>query len=92
MIFSNRALLSRSNFKNSAATPPQIKPISKNHGNCPAVGEGNFGTEYHGSIPKNVREVITDITAAHTSGANRFMEKLPSTISDANTAPVIGAL
>ena len=32
------------------------------------------------------------ITEAQTSGAKRFMEKLPSTMSDAKTAPAIGAL
>ena len=32
------------------------------------------------------------ITAAQTRGANRFMEKFPSTINAENTAPEMGAL
>lgn len=82
----------RNNFKNSAAPPPHKIPSTKNHGNCAGTTSGNFGTSYHGLIPKNVREVIVAITDAQTSGAKRFMEKFPSTISDAKTAPAIGAL
>src|SRR5690606_5150567 len=52
----------------------------------------NGGTLYHGSIPKKLRDTIVAITEEKTSGANRFIEMLPSTINEANTAPAIGAL
>ena len=50
------------------------------------------GTEYHGLIPKKLRETIVATTDANTSGANRFIEKFPSTIVAAKTDPAIGAL
>src|SRR5436190_645634 len=50
------------------------------------------GTVYQGLIPKKLRETIVATTEAKTKGANRFMEKLPSTTSEANTAPAMGAL
>ena len=43
-------------------------------------------------MPKKLRVVMVATTDANTSGANKFIEKLPSTISAANTAPEIGAL
>src|SRR5213075_1508290 len=54
--------------------------------------KSNGGTVYHGLMPKNVRETVAATTDAHTIGANRFIDKFPSTINDANTAPEIGAL
>src|SRR6185437_6668288 len=71
---------------------PAAIPSSTNHGNCEMRVNSNGGTVYHGLIPKNVRETVVATTDAHTTGANKFMEKFPSTISDANTAPEIGAL
>ena len=47
----------------------------------------NGGTVYQGRMPKKLRETIVATTDANTSGANRFIEKFPSTISAANTAP-----
>ena len=43
-------------------------------------------------MPKKLRETIVATTDANTSGANKLIEKLPSTISAANTAPDMGAL
>ena len=43
-------------------------------------------------MPKKLRETMVATTDERTSGANRFMEKLPSTICAANTAPATGAL
>jgi hypothetical protein len=43
-------------------------------------------------MPKNVRETTAAVTEATTSGAKRFIEKFPSTICAAKTAPLIGAL
>ena len=39
-----------------------------------------------------LRETIAAITEEQISGANRFIEKLPSTMSAEKIAPVIGAL
>jgi hypothetical protein len=52
----------------------------------------NGGGEYQDFMPKKLRVIIVATTDEKTSGANRFMEKFPSTISEANTAPAIGAL
>jgi len=57
-----------------------------------SVAAGNGGILYHGSMPKKLRDTIAAMTDEKTSGAKRFIEKFPSTISDANTAPAIGAL
>src|SRR3954467_12311459 len=43
-------------------------------------------------MPKKLRENIVATTEAKTKGANKLIEKLPSTISAAKTAPEIGAL
>ena len=43
-------------------------------------------------MPKKLRETMVAITEAKTNGANRLIEKFPSTINAANTAPEIGAL
>src|SRR5437870_2093748 len=43
-------------------------------------------------MPKKLRETMVAITEAKTNGANRLIEKFPSTISAAKTAPEIGAL
>jgi len=37
-------------------------------------------------MPKKLRETMVATTDAHTRGAKRFMEKLPRTMSEANTA------
>ena len=43
-------------------------------------------------MPKKLRDTIAAMTEEKTSGAKRFIEKLPSTMSAEKTAPVIGAL
>src|ERR1700722_5299665 len=72
-------------------TPVKI-PRTKNQGNCVNRAKSYAGTTYHGCIPKKLRDTMLAITDEKTSGANRFIEKFPSTINAANTAPVIGAL
>src|SRR6185437_549921 len=67
-------------------------PSKMNQGNCPMRVNSNGGTVYQGLIPKNVRDTVAATTEAHTTGANKFIEKLPSTIKDAKTAPEMGAL
>src|SRR5437773_12199211 len=67
-------------------------PRNRNHGNCVRLKNSNAGTRYAGSIPKKLRETMVATTEAKTSGANKLIEKLPSTISAAKTAPEIGAL
>ena len=88
----NCSRLERKNFRKTAPRMPHKSPNKMNHGNCAGALGGNCGTLYHGSIPKKLRETVAATTEAHTSGAKRFMEKFPSTISEAKTAPVIGAL
>src|SRR5882724_1074628 len=78
-------------MKNAPITPV-INPRTKNHGNCVKLLKSNFSTSYHGLIPKKLRDTIDATTDEHTSGANKFIEKFPSTIIAANTAPAIGAL
>ena len=75
-----------------APETPQPNPNSTNHGNWSTLVNSNGGTTYQGLMPKKLRETIAAMTEENTSGANRFMETLPSTISEANTAPAIGAL
>ena len=55
-------------------------------------GPSNGVTVYQGRMPKKLRETIVATTEEQTSGAKRLMEKLPSTIREAKTAPEIGAL
>src|SRR5258708_21882909 len=43
-------------------------------------------------MPKKLRETTVATTDEQTSGANRFIEKFPNTISAAKTAPEMGAL
>src|SRR5580765_3078370 len=69
-----------------------MMPRSKNHGSCVRLVKSKEGTVYHGRMPKKLRETIVATTDAKTSGANMLIEKFPSTISAANTAPEIGAL
>ena len=59
---------------------------------CSSDVNSNAGTEYHGAMPKNVRLTSVATTDAPTSGAKQVMEKLPSTICAAKTAPASGAL
>ena len=77
--------------KTDPSTPDAI-PSRINHGNCVTRVNSNDGTEYHGSMPKNMRDTIVATTEENTSGANRFIEKFPSTIHEAKTAPEMGAL
>ncbi len=67
-------------------------PRHTNHGSWVRLVNSNGGTVYQGWMPKKLRDTIVATTDANTSGANRFIEKLPSTISAANTAPEMGAL
>src|ERR1035441_6651906 len=77
---------------NAAPIPPLMMPRHTNHGNWVSLVNSNGGTVYQGRMPKKLRDTIVATTDANTSGANRLMEKLPSTISAANTAPEMGAL
>ena len=43
-------------------------------------------------MPKKLRETMAATTEAKTRGAKRLIEKLPSTMRAAKTAPEIGAL
>ncbi len=63
-----------------------------NQGSCVTLVNSKGGTVYQGRMPKKLRETMVATTEAKTSGANRLMEKLPSTISAAKTAPLMGAL
>ena len=76
----------------AAPIPPLTIPRNTNQGNWVRLVNSNGGTVYQGRIPKKLRDTIVATTDAKTSGANRFIEKLPSTISAANTAPEMGAL
>src|ERR1035437_1762603 len=76
----------------SAPMAPLKIPRHTNHGSCVRLVNSNGGTEHHGWMPKKLRDTIVATTDANTSGAKRFMEKFPNTISAANTAPEIGAL
>src|ERR1700676_1786265 len=67
-------------------------PRQINQGSWETLVNSKGGTVYHGRIPKKLRETIVATTDEKTKGAKRFIEKLPSTISAANTAPDIGAL
>src|SRR5664279_2729929 len=77
---------------NSAPMPPLITPRHTNQGSCVRLVNSKGGTVYQGRMPKKLRDTIVATTDANTSGANRLIEKFPSTIRAANTAPEIGAL
>ena len=79
-------------FKNTAPATPTIAPNNTNQGSCSTLVNSTGGTLYDGLSPKKLRDTTAATTDENTSGANRFIEKLPSTINAANTAPVIGAL
>src|SRR5437762_7215226 len=79
-------------FKSIAPITPVSSPRHKNQGSWVNLVKSNGFTVYQGRIPKKLRETIAATTDEHTSGANRLMEKFPSTIKEANTAPEIGAL
>ena len=51
-----------------------------------------FGKTYQGSIPNQKRDTIVATTEDITSGANKFIEKLPTSTKAANKAPAMGAL
>src|SRR5215471_3003194 len=91
-IFANNSSLRCNIFKNAAPIIPAAIPSRMNHGSCVSFVNSNGGTVYHGLIPKIFRDTVADTTEAHTMGANRFIEKFPSTINEANTAPEMGAL
>src|SRR5258706_2613737 len=90
--FLNASSVILSNFRKAAPTAPVKMPRQRNHGNWVRLVKSNGGTVYHGLIPQKLRDTIVATTDANTSGANKFIEKLPSTISAAKTAPEIGAL
>src|SRR5258708_322461 len=90
--FWNCASLHCNIMRNDVPAMPARIPSSRNHGNCSRLVKLNGGTSYKGVMPKKLRDTIAATTDEKTSGANRFMEKLPSTIKDANTAPEMGAL
>src|SRR5262249_9522816 len=90
--FANKSSLLCNSFRNSAPNKPAAIPNKINHGNCVNFVNSNGGTVYHGLIPKMFLETVADTTEAQTIGAKRFIEKFPSTINEANTAPEIGAL
>ena len=77
---------------NTAPIAPLTIPRQTNHGNWISRVNSNGGTVYQGRMPKKLRDTIVATTEANTSGANRLIEKFPSTISAAKTAPEIGAL
>src|SRR3989442_7218544 len=79
-------------FRNAAPIAPVKIPRHKNHGNCVTLVNSYGGMVYQGRMPKKLRETIAATTEAKTSGANKFIEKLPRTISAAKTAPEMGAL
>src|SRR5437870_338015 len=79
-------------FKKAAPVAPVRMPKKTNHGSCVMLVKSKDDTVYHGLMPKKLRETMVATTDEKTRGANRFMEKLPSTISAANTAPEMGAL
>src|SRR6266436_1098021 len=81
-----------SSFKNTVPITPVNIPRHKNQGIWVRLVNSNGVTVYHGRMPKKLRETIVAITDAKTSGANRLIEKFPSTINAANTAPEMGAL
>src|SRR2546430_12677992 len=81
-----------SSFKKAAPIAPVKIPKNTNHGSWVILVNSNGGTVYHGLMPKKLRDTIVATTEAKTRGAKRLMEKLPSTISAANTAPEMGAL
>src|ERR1043166_7124695 len=90
--FLNKSSLPCRSFKKIAPHNPAAIPSKMNHGNCVILVNSNGGTVYHGAMPKKVRETVAATTDAQTTGANKFIEKLPNTMSDAKTAPEIGAL
>ena len=67
-------------------------PTTTNPGSLPRLVNSCGGTTYQGLSPKKLRDITDAITEANTTGANRCMEKFPSTIKAANTAPAMGAL
>src|ERR1039457_4073661 len=77
---------------NIAPIPPLTIPKQINHGNWIRRVNSNGGTVYKSRMPKKLRDTIVATTDANTRGANRLIEKFPSTISAAKSAPEIGAL
>ena len=63
---------------------PQAIPRKRNQGSCVTLVKSNGGMEYHGSMPKKLRDTMAAITEEKTSGANKFMDTLPRTIIAAN--------
>src|SRR6266481_1323359 len=90
--FRNNPSATLSSFKKAAPMAPVKSPRYKNHGNCVTLVNSKAGTVYQGRMPKKLRETIVATTEAKTNGAKRLIEKLPSTISAAKTAPEMGAL
>src|SRR3989304_7698423 len=84
--------LKRSNFKKAAPSNPENTPSNKNQGSCVSRVKSKSGTTYHCSTPKKVRVKTAATTEEKTRGANRLMEKFPSTTCAAKTAPATGAL
>src|SRR6266404_6049116 len=90
--FRNNPSATFNSFKNAAPIAPVKSPRYRNQGNCVTLVNSNPGTEYQGRMPKKLRETMVATTEAKTNGAKRLIEKLPSTISAAKTAPEMGAL
>src|SRR5678815_2050236 len=79
-------------FRNNAPAAPVRAPNSTNHGSCVSRVNSNTGASNQWLIPKKVRETTEATTDDTSTGANRFIEKLPKTIWAAKTAPLMGAL
>src|SRR5256885_13502027 len=81
-----------SSFKKDAPIAPVITPRQRNQGNWVKLVNSKGDTVYQGRMPKKLRDTIVATTEANTSGAKRLIEKFPTTIKAAKTAPEIGAL
>ena len=83
-------------FRKKAPLAPEIIPKIRNHNILVKfVAWSKFidsGRTYQGSIPNQKRETIVATTEDITSGAKRFIEKLPTRTKAAKRAPAIGAL
>src|SRR6266436_1178238 len=90
--FKNKPSATLSNFKKAAPIAPVKSPRYKNQGNWVTLVNSKAGTVYQGRMPKKLRETMVATTDENTNGAKRLIEKLPSTINAAKTAPEMGAL
>src|SRR5213593_2832479 len=81
-----------SSFKKPAPKAPETAPSKRNVGSWVRLVKSYFGTSYHCWMPKKLRVRIEATTEEKTTGANKFIEKFPSTIWAAKTDAAMGAL